>query len=48
MDLTIGGAVLGLPLAVSGYVVTRRIIIVYHRRHPPGAIDDNLDRKPGG
>ena len=47
MDLTIGGVVLGLPLAVCGYVVTRRIIIVYRRRHPPAPSTTNLSDNRG-
>ncbi len=55
-DLMIGGLVLGIPLAVSGYVVTLRMVIVYRRRHPPPSIDDNpiggpaanADRQPPG
>jgi uncharacterized protein (DUF2062 family) len=34
MDLTIGGAVLGVPLAIVGYVLTLRMVIVYRRRRP--------------
>lgn len=32
MDLMIGGVVLGLPLALVGYFVTLRLVIVYRRR----------------
>ncbi len=37
LDLVIGGAVLGLPLALAGYAMTLRLVIVYRRRRssPP-------------
>lgn len=32
MDLMIGGAVLGVPLAIVGYVLTLRMVMAYRRR----------------
>ncbi len=35
MDLLIGGSVLGLPLALAGYVATLWLVRVYRRKHLP-------------
>ena len=35
MDLLIGGSVLGLPLALVGYIATLRLVHAYRRKHPP-------------
>ena len=40
VDLMIGGVVLGLPLALIGYAVTLRLVIVYRRRRSSPTIED--------
>ncbi len=39
-DLMIGGAVLGVPLAIAGYAVTLRLVIAYRGRRPPSQTSD--------
>ena len=35
LDLVVGGGVLGLPVALLGYVATLRLVRAYRRKHPP-------------
>ena len=40
LDLVVGGSVLGLPLALLGYVATLRLVHAYRRKHLPRASDE--------
>lgn len=39
VDLSVGGMILGIPLAVGGYIVAFRMICLYRKRALPAASD---------
>ena len=39
VDLSIGGIILGIPLAVGGYLIAFRLIGLYRKRTLPTAAD---------
>jgi uncharacterized protein (DUF2062 family) len=42
VDLAIGGIILGIPLAVGGYLIAFRLICLYRKRALPAAADQCL------